>query len=783
MNALKAAFLLFALFAVAHATGEETVDNVETEDILDLEAPQEEEVDEPTFEEDEDETEEDVEETANPYSKLYSYMSALENSEKRKEASRNRVERSLRASRDTKRRIARATSHRYRTAHRQLTREQTKANLELKQCQREIARNRRELALVHVMMAKIRQLHRQKAEAESDVELSESDVSEVKGLASLVQEAGSDEEHSSELNEVLGDIMSGRVHSQSVKIMDLLRKLAAKLADKSCLARSARKFKTFPAKRRTVARLRRALNHQNAAATRAARVAAVAAAVARAQRSERRKFSNSFNHVRRAIRGYKSCTRHLSNTRRAHSRCKKAKAVCQRRRRAPRRRRAVKAKRVDTFHRTALHGQALAQATCTALNTRGGWTFAVKRHCSGSARTCAQVCGDRRGRGKDSQARTLHCFNSLHIYGNQPSGHDGRTGLKVYKYGGCGGGCGPNYCCCRNGVRSEADIEEEKPLAISAKQAEEEKHNGEDDSAKAVATLDVDEEKLDFKGFRSYALTAQVLAQATCTAINNRGGWTFAIRRTCGRGPSCAAVCKSRRVKDPQAGWLHAFNSLHVYSNRESNKVDQLGLKTYRYNGVGGGCGPNYCCCRNGRSEDEAAAEIEEAQDEPETDGQALSELEDTVADLKETPTADEDEDSDVAVTEDNEVSGFPRVYRFNRYNLDGQLLAQSVCSALAPGGWAYAVKRTCRGRRTCRDICGGTTESQARSAGNRSLQCVNSLHVYHNQPFRRDNTRGLKVYKYNSCTSSSCGPNYCCCQASYGARKLKHVYTTPRQA
>ena len=92
-----------------------------------------------------------------------------------------------------------------------------------------------------------------------------------------------------------------------------------------------------------------------------------------------------------------------------------------------------------------------AQATCIALRSQagygGGWTYAVRRDCSGSAPTCTQVCAAIWG---PQPGDYLRCFNSLHIYGNQP--HDGTSqmGLKTYLYNGCGGGCGPNYCCCSN---------------------------------------------------------------------------------------------------------------------------------------------------------------------------------------------------------------------------------------------------------------------------------------------------------------------------------------------
>jgi len=452
------------------------------------------------------------------------------------------------------------------------------------------------------------------------------------------------------------------------------------------------------------------------------------------------------------------------------------------------------------FLRHSLHGQALAQATCTALNTRGGWTFAVRRSCGAGRRTCAQVCHDRRGRSRDGQAPNLRCFNSLHIYANQASTKTGQVGLKVYKYGNCGGGCGPNYCCCRNSATEDEEEEaldtEEMP-AIAA-DADAEAENGVEDS-KALALTDVAAEetegeveaRLPVRNFLSYGLTGQVLAQSTCTAINPRGGWTWAVRRTCGSRTTCAALCASKRphIRFP----IEAFNSLHVYGNKESSGVDQLGLKTYRYNGAGGGCGPNYCCCRNGarrRSEDEET-DVQTGDIAAETDvAGLLTDLEESVNEMAEdehdgvinTKEAETENES----TSDLEVSqtmGF-QVRPFSRYNLDGQILAQAVCSAMGPHGWTYAVRRPCSNKApSCAAICAGTTESQAKRAGNQRLQCFNALHIYGRQPTTRENHRGLQVYKYNSCGGSYCGPNYCCCHGSYGARKLPKIYTVPHRA
>lgn len=87
-----------------------------------------------------------------------------------------------------------------------------------------------------------------------------------------------------------------------------------------------------------------------------------------------------------------------------------------------------------------------------------------------------------------------------------------------------------------------------------------------------------------------------VLAQASCTAMAS-GGHIRAIKRTCSESAAdCSAVCKT-------VGQT-CFNSLHVYSggnapplNRDS--VEQKSLIMYRYNACGGGCGPNFCCCKS----------------------------------------------------------------------------------------------------------------------------------------------------------------------------------------
>ena len=90
--------------------------------------------------------------------------------------------------------------------------------------------------------------------------------------------------------------------------------------------------------------------------------------------------------------------------------------------------------------------QVLVEATCTAIRPGRGWTFAVMRDCSSTTPTCARICGYI----YESQAGWLSCFNSIHLYGNDPAGGAGQIGLKTHRYNACGGGCGPNFCCCGN---------------------------------------------------------------------------------------------------------------------------------------------------------------------------------------------------------------------------------------------------------------------------------------------------------------------------------------------
>ncbi|CAH1776716.1 unnamed protein product [Owenia fusiformis] len=100
----------------------------------------------------------------------------------------------------------------------------------------------------------------------------------------------------------------------------------------------------------------------------------------------------------------------------------------------------------------------IAQATCTAMNTVRGWTFAVRRTCATNGRTCKTICADRQLRAQYPgvvASRPMACFNSLHVNSNQPKLAKGRAGdeklgLTIHKYNSCENDyCGPNYCCCK----------------------------------------------------------------------------------------------------------------------------------------------------------------------------------------------------------------------------------------------------------------------------------------------------------------------------------------------
>merc|ERR1711881_447676 len=100
---------------------------------------------------------------------------------------------------------------------------------------------------------------------------------------------------------------------------------------------------------------------------------------------------------------------------------------------------------------------------------------------------------------------------------------------------------------------------------------------------------------------------------------------------------------------------------------------------------------------------------------------------------------------------------------------MSGELIAQAACLSMSTGTWTFAIPKQCSGGKTCTQVCADNTESQAGA-----LQCYSTLHLYSNQPHDTHSNLGLKVHRYaNSCESTDCGPNYCCCdkvgQAKHG--------------
>jgi Skp family chaperone for outer membrane proteins len=380
-------------------------------------------------------------------------------------------------------------------------------------------------------------------------------------------------------------------------------------------------------------------------------------------------------------------------------------------------------KAVRSFAAAGLAGQLIVEAACIAMRPGNGWTFAVRRNCGSQYKTCAQVCASSR----ESQAGTLQCFNAIHMYQNQGSRSNHVSGLKTYRYNGCGGGCGPNYCCCSQKYRS-SDLQESDDLADPADPEDVASDDDTMDEANdSVALTDV-QGHLE-SSWNRYDAAGQILAQATCTAISG-GHWSFAVRRNCGgQYRTCSQVCSG--LTDSQAGRLSCHESLHLYANSPHNSANKPGLKVYRYRSCGGGCGPNYCCCRGTGSRSSDLAEL------------------DIPADVEETGSADDAVD---LVSED--------ANRFDRHDLEGQTLAEATCTALNGGGWSFAVRRDCSSKLSCAQICGAVHENQVPR-----MRCYNSLHLYANNYANGAERTGLKTYKYNSCSNTGCGPNYCCCK------------------
>jgi hypothetical protein len=136
-------------------------------------------------------------------------------------------------------------------------------------------------------------------------------------------------------------------------------------------------------------------------------------------------------------------------------------------------------------------------------------------------------------------------------------------------------------------------------------------------------------------------------------------------------------------------------------------------------------------------------------------------------------------QDAELALNESQKVSQFEE--RVNSLTLGPRSaaefqLAQSMCVGLAQGkvGWISSVPRLCDKTTSysqnidCNAICSQThnnsTDKQRQTAKTRS--CVNSIHIYKDQPVNTTGKTGLKTYVYGSCSVKNCGPNYCCCSS-----------------
>eukprot|EP00092_Neocalanus_flemingeri_P023432 GFUD01025405.1.p1 GENE.GFUD01025405.1~~GFUD01025405.1.p1 ORF type:complete len:134 (+),score=15.51 GFUD01025405.1:36-437(+) len=106
----------------------------------------------------------------------------------------------------------------------------------------------------------------------------------------------------------------------------------------------------------------------------------------------------------------------------------------------------------------------MATAACTGMSvghSKVGGVVAVRRQCSDLTADCNTVC-QYAPVFSPWKLKTWSCFDSIHVYKNQPelgkrTGGPvettappgvGKYGPVIYRYGRCHGGCGPNYCCC-----------------------------------------------------------------------------------------------------------------------------------------------------------------------------------------------------------------------------------------------------------------------------------------------------------------------------------------------
>jgi len=102
----------------------------------------------------------------------------------------------------------------------------------------------------------------------------------------------------------------------------------------------------------------------------------------------------------------------------------------------------------------------IAQSSCAAYMSHNPveFVYAVRRVCSNTSPTCAQVCSNQILQAQDIQtasSNTWTCIGAIHVYYGRPAtgdGEDPTLGLKQYYFGHnkCNQRyCGPNYCCCR----------------------------------------------------------------------------------------------------------------------------------------------------------------------------------------------------------------------------------------------------------------------------------------------------------------------------------------------
>ncbi|XP_060584257.1 uncharacterized protein LOC132740376 [Ruditapes philippinarum] len=87
--------------------------------------------------------------------------------------------------------------------------------------------------------------------------------------------------------------------------------------------------------------------------------------------------------------------------------------------------------------------------------------------------------------------------------------------------------------------------------------------------------------------------------------------------------------------------------------------------------------------------------------------------------------------------------------------------MAQGICTSILPKlepDLLYAVGRSClpESSLSCNEVC--------RKIGK---NCYNAIHIYSagilNQMYK-EGTKNTETYKYETCTSQGCGPNFCCC-------------------